>query len=88
MKPEPVNFYGENNLDKQNAALTGVVTSRKCPECGHHEIGFMSKDGTFHPLKPGAKIQLLDITDANPPSVGHHVNHGHTRNSGDEGDMR
>ena len=35
----------------------GIVTSRECPLCGHHEIGYITQDGVFHPLKPGARIQ-------------------------------
>lgn len=34
----------------------GIVTSRECPLCGHHEIGYFTQDGIFHPLKPGMKI--------------------------------
>ena len=37
----------------------GIVTSRECPLCGHHEIGYITRDGVFHPLKPGARIQTL-----------------------------
>jgi hypothetical protein len=37
-----------------------IVTSRECPLCGHHEIGYIKQDGVFHPLKPGARIQTLE----------------------------
>ena len=37
----------------------GIVTSRECPLCGHHEIGFITRDGVFHPFKPGTRIQTL-----------------------------
>ena len=37
----------------------GIVISRECPLCGHHEIGYIMQDGVFHPLKPGTKIQIL-----------------------------
>ena len=37
----------------------GIVTSRECPMCGHHEIGYITQDGVFHPLKPGTRIQAL-----------------------------
>jgi hypothetical protein len=40
--------------------LTGIVTARKCPSCGHHELGFTTKDGTFHPLSPGTRIQIME----------------------------
>ena len=36
----------------------GIVTSRECPLCGHHEIGYITQDGVFHPLKPGTRIQI------------------------------
>lgn len=38
----------------------GIVISRGCPLCGHHEIGYITQNGVFHPLKPGTKIQTLD----------------------------
>ena len=38
----------------------GIVISRECPLCGHHEIGYITQNGVFHPLKPGTKIQTLD----------------------------
>ena len=37
----------------------GIITSRTCPRCGHHEIGFTTRDGVFHPLKPGTLIELI-----------------------------
>jgi hypothetical protein len=40
-----------------------IITSRKCPLCGHHEVGYTSGDGVFHPLKPGDMIQILDGPD-------------------------
>ncbi len=42
---------------------TGMVASRECPLCGHHEIGFVTQDGEFHPLRPGALIRVFE-----PPS--------------------
>jgi len=46
-------------------SITGVVASRECPLCGHHEIGFVTRDGEFHPLSPGALIRVVE-----PPSPG------------------
>ena len=40
--------------------LAGIVTSRKCPTCGHHEVGFTTKNGTFYPLRPGTLIQIRE----------------------------
>ncbi len=37
----------------------GIITSRKCPTCGHHEIGYTTRGGLFHPLRPGTLIQIL-----------------------------
>ena len=44
-------------------SVTGMVASRECPLCGHHEIGFVTQDGEFHSLKPGTLIRLYE-----PPS--------------------
>jgi len=41
----------------------GMVTSRECPHCGHHEIGFVTQDGEFHSLSPGTFIRIVE-----PPS--------------------
>jgi hypothetical protein len=41
----------------------GIITSRKCPLCGHHEVGYTTEDGVFQPLKPGTMIQILDGSD-------------------------
>jgi hypothetical protein len=39
--------------------ITGIITARDCPSCGHHEIGVITEDGTFFPLRPGTWIQVL-----------------------------
>lgn len=40
-----------------------IITWRKCPLCGHHEVGYTTEDGVFQPLKPGTMIQILDAPD-------------------------
>ncbi len=45
---------------KKDDPMKGVVTSRRCPTCGHHEVGIISKDNTFHPLRPGTWVQILE----------------------------
>ena len=55
---------------KAEASLKGILTTRKCPTCGHHEVGFTTDDGAFHPLNPGTRIQILgDYTSKGPGSV-------------------
>jgi hypothetical protein len=39
--------------------LTGRISNRKCPACGHHEVGYVTDDGVFHPLKPGITIKIV-----------------------------
>jgi len=59
---------GEIALEiKRGTPLTGIVTARKCPSCGHHELGFTTKDGAFHPLSPGTRIQVLEDHPAQEP---------------------
>jgi hypothetical protein len=52
----------ENPLLKGEIEMSseGIVVSRECPLCGHHEIGYLTQDGIFHPLKPGTRIQTLE----------------------------
>ena len=45
----------------------GIVTARKCPACGHHEVGFTTQDGVFHSLSPGTRIQVLEDNPAQEP---------------------
>lgn len=49
--------------------MIGIVTSRECPTCGHHEVGVTTKDGTFHSLKPGTLIQTMDAFPAQGPGL-------------------
>jgi hypothetical protein len=37
---------------------SGRVTARRCPCCGHHEIGLETENGNYFPLKPGTRIRL------------------------------
>jgi len=46
MKPAP---------DK-NEVVEGVVTARTCDCCGHHEIGIVTAQGAYLPLKPGMRV--------------------------------
>jgi hypothetical protein len=45
---------------KPNQPKIGMIIARNCPTCGHHEIGYVDDENTFHPLKPGDMIQVLD----------------------------
>jgi hypothetical protein len=49
--------------DKGNGANLGVIASRKCPYCGHSEIGYTTPDGAFHPLKPGTLITVMELAE-------------------------
>lgn len=46
----------------------GIITARTCPRCGHHEVGITTKDGVFHPLKPGMLAAVIEPSeDPVPP---------------------
>ena len=46
--------------DMANSKPTiGTVTSRTCPTCGHHEIGYETDTGEFCPLQPGDAIGVF-----------------------------
>jgi len=47
--------------------VMGIITSRNCPTCGHHEVGYETIDGTFVPLRPGDRIALLPKSPATIP---------------------
>jgi hypothetical protein len=54
----------KSNEDKPHwGNRIGLVTARTCPTCGHHEIGYTSPDGIFHPLKPGTLVKVLEGDD-------------------------
>ena len=42
--------------DEGNRLNFGMVASRKCPYCGHSEIGYTTPEGAFHPLYPASRI--------------------------------
>jgi hypothetical protein len=46
--------------NRKETPLAGTVTARNCPACGHHEIGLVSENGVFHPLKTGTKVLIMD----------------------------
>ena len=37
---------------------SGTISARKCPCCGHHEIGMTAEDGSFRPLRPGMDVEI------------------------------
>jgi hypothetical protein len=44
---------------KKKKSITGVVRARHCEICGHHEIGIITKEGDYLPLKPGMRIEVI-----------------------------
>jgi hypothetical protein len=64
---------GKRALYGTHMASKGIITSRKCPVCGHHEVGYTTEDGVFHSLKPGTLIQTLDGPEIALPSTEAHV---------------
>ena len=46
--------------NRKETPFSGTVTARNCPTCGHHEIGLISENGIFHPLKTGTKVLIMD----------------------------
>jgi hypothetical protein len=41
-------------------SVSGKVKARTCRHCGHHEVGIVTKDGKFIPLKQGDKVVLFE----------------------------
>ena len=51
---------------ENNEIVIGVITSRKCPTCGHHEVGYETNNGDFFPLTPGDRVGV----SRKPPTPG------------------
>ena len=52
-------------MENDNIVI-GVITSRKCPTCGHHEVGYEKSNGEFFPLRPGDRVGVF----RKPPAPG------------------
>lgn len=50
--------------------VEGVITARTCNCCGHHEIGIVTPEGDYVPLKPGmrAAVTVPANRDSDPTS--------------------
>jgi len=46
--------------NRKEMPFSGTVTARNCPTCGHHEIGLVSENGVFRPLRPGTRVLVTD----------------------------
>ncbi len=46
--------------NRKDMPISGTVTARNCPTCGHHEIGLVSENGAFRSLKPGTRVLVMD----------------------------
>ncbi len=58
---------------EKKEAITGIISSRKCPYCGHHEIGITTNDGKFYSLKPGTHIQILSFEYKTENQITHNM---------------
>jgi hypothetical protein len=61
----------------------GMIVTRNCPTCGHHEIGYVDSENTFHRLKTGDMVQVLEdgmMKDFDPMASGMEPNSGTTSN--------
>ncbi len=45
--------------DDHKKSIEGVVTTRKCDCCGHHEIGITIQTGEYVPLRPGMTVNII-----------------------------
>ena len=46
--------------NRKEIPFSGTVTARNCPTCGHHEIGLVSENGVFRPLRTGTRVVIMD----------------------------
>jgi len=61
----------ENHMPeiKSQGLALGIVTSRRCPTCGHHEVGYETADGAFVSLRPGDRIGVFPRSPAHVAEV-------------------
>jgi len=51
---------GDGEADLRGLPIrVGIVASRRCHTCGHHEVGIETPDGRFIPLRPGDRVGLV-----------------------------
>ena len=51
----------EKYLSKEpTEEMIGIVTTKKCDRCGHHEVGITTESGQYFPLKPGMKVEIYE----------------------------
>ena len=43
--------------------IKGIVKAQKCKTCGHHEIGIVTNEGHYVPLKPGMKVKIVGVVN-------------------------
>ena len=55
---------------ENDKTVIGVITSRKCPTCGHHEVGYETSDGDFSPLIPGDMVEVFRKPSTFSPTSG------------------
>jgi hypothetical protein len=61
MEARMVKAKGRKDKNKSDLSLgiKGIVTARKCKHCQHHEIGIVTDQGRYMPLKLGRKVILI-----------------------------
>ena len=57
------------------------IVTRNCSACGHHEVGYVTADGEFHPLKPGDTISIFQESAGSdsPANIMETNSDGHAR---------
>jgi hypothetical protein len=40
--------------------VEGMVTARKCGCCGHHELGIVTAENEYVPLRPGMRVVVVE----------------------------
>lgn len=45
----------------EKGRIRGIVTAQICKHCSHHEIGIVTEQGRYVALKPGMRIELIEI---------------------------
>lgn len=59
---ETIGLYNAKEINGRKCPIKGIIVTRKCDCCGHHEIGIKDESGEYIQLKEGMRITIHEKT--------------------------